>query len=338
MASHSRASLPVVVILLVALGGFLFYAINELTGEIATKSRADIDMTGSAISLHEAAAKGDVTALDRELSRGADANAAIKGGESFESGMTPLMSAAFSGKQDAVSRVLKAGGKADLRSKDGKTALFFAAGWADAATVKTLLEAGARVDARTETGQTAAMIAAARGKAEALKALTDAGANTSFANKWGETALILAAGAGDAEKVRILMNAGAQPDARDNDGATALWLACSNGAPIDVVKALLDAKANTSIADNDGVTPLMKAASRGDAEMVKILLAAGTPKDAKDHRGWTAETWADSRDDEIGKTVVMLLNPAKADAPAKPDSPAKDAPAAAAPGDAGVKK
>jgi ankyrin repeat protein len=309
MPSHSRASLPVVVILLVALGGFLFYAINELTGEIATKSSNATEVSGPTMSLHDAAARGDVQALEREFARGANANAAISGGEAWQAGMTPLMSAAFSGKRDAVARVLQAGGKADMRSTDGKTALFFAAGWADASTVKTLLDAGARLDARTDDGLTATMIAAARGKAETLKALADAGANVSFANKWGETALLMAARAGDAEKVRILLTAGAQPDVRDNTGATPLWVACSSGAPIDVIKALLDAHADVKIADNDGVTPLMRAADRGDAELVKILLAGGAPKEAKDHRGWTAEAWADSRDDEIGKAIVKLLNP-----------------------------
>ncbi len=308
MASHSRASLPVVVILLVALGGFLFYAINELTGEIATKSPRTEEVSGPTLSLHEAAARGDVTALDQAFEKlKADPNATIQGGESWQSGMTPLMSAAYSGKRDAVARVLKAGGKADLRSKDGKTALFFAAGWADAATVKTLLDAGARIDARTDDGLTAAMIAAARGKAETLKALTDAGANVAFVNKWGETALIMAARTGDIEKVKILLTAGAQPDSRDNTGASALWVACSTGASLDVVKALLDAKADVKLADNDGVTPLMRAADRGDLELVKVLVAAGTPKDAKDHRGWTAEAWADSRDDEIGKSIVKVL-------------------------------
>jgi ankyrin repeat protein len=304
-------SLVVVLVLLGGLGALLWYSINNLSGEIGRTPDSAGAAGIAAGGLHEAAERGDLTAIDRELSRGVDANAVAKGADVMRGEMTPLMYASFAGKTDAMKKLIQAGAKPDLRSKDGKTAIMLAAGWGDAAGVKTLLDAGARVDARTEDGLTAVMLAAARGTAESLKAIVDAGANVNVTNKWGETALLHACRSGDVAKIQTLLNSGATPDLKDNTGQTALTAACAGDATPEAITALLDAKADPNLADSDGVTPLMKAADRGDLEKVKLLLSRGASRTAKDNRGWTAESWADARDDEIGKAVVAELKKTK---------------------------
>ncbi len=305
MAERKSGSFYLVVLCLVAAGVVLIMQVNRLTNDVQASTSAG----GAGTALYAAARQGDAAELSRQIAAKADVNAVASDADSApgESGMTPLMLAAQSGKHDAVDSLVKAGAKVEARAKDGRTALMYAAGWADGATVKTLLDAGARIDARSEDQWTALMMAASRGSSESLDALIAAGANMEFKNRWGQTALTCAALVADTEKVRKLVH-GSPLNAADANGMTALNVACGGGEDSNpVVAALLEAGADPKIADSDGVTPLMRAADRGDAARVAMLLKAGAPVDAKDLSGRTAMDWATARDDDAGKAVAAVL-------------------------------
>lgn len=263
-------------------------------------------------AFHESVARGDLEAMRRLLATGPpgslDVNAVIPGDQPQRQGFTPLILAVFEGNLATVKALLEAKARTEIRAADGRTALVYAAGWGDAGKVRALLDAGARTDARANDGWTALMFAAARGEPASVKALLDAGADVNATNKWRQTALMTAARAGSLEKVRMLLDAGATVNVTDIEGNTALSIAAASEVDPQVLSVLLRAGAPVNEADRDGVTALMKAAERGDIEQVKVLLAAGADRAAKDLTNkWTAKEWAAKRDDDRGRAVAALM-------------------------------
>lgn len=324
MASSSRGlSLGIVVLCLIGLGGVLYYSINQVNSEIPDSQvpsqvragvRANANSAGlpsagvtEAGLLHEAAEKGDVAGITAAIKSGAGIDAMLSSGS--KGGLTPLMCAALAGKPESINALLAAGAKVSARGKDGKTALIYASGWANPETVQAVLDGKPNIDERTDDRWTALMMAASRGEAPSMKTLIDAGADVNAKNKWGQTALMAAARAGDAEKVRLLLAAGASVQESDIDGMTALsHAASSTGATVlDAMVAILEKKPDVNATDAQGVSPLMRAADLGDVEKIKVLLAAGANKSAKDRDGRDAFTWAANRSDDAGRAAEAML-------------------------------
>lgn len=117
------------------------------------------------------------------------------------------------------------------------------------------------------------------------------------------TALTAAAALGQAATAKALLAGGADVNLADGLGSTPLHKACYLATGKDVVAAakakhevaavLLAAKPKLNVKDKQGWTALMLAASNGDAEMVKMLLAAGADASAKLANGKDARTLAD---------------------------------------------
>ena len=97
-----------------------------------------------------AVAAGNISALEKVLAAGADANA--RGGKR---GWTPLMYAADKGYTLLVPPLLKAGAKPNLRAADGATALFIAALRGRSELVEILMKAGADPAIKGPKGKTA---------------------------------------------------------------------------------------------------------------------------------------------------------------------------------------
>ncbi len=112
-----------------------------------------------------AVAAGNISALDKALAAGADANA--RGGKR---GWTPLMYAADKGYTLLVPPLLKAGAKPNLRAADGATALFIAALRGQTEIIELLMKWGADPSIRGAKGRTAVEVARMRyGAVEAAK-------------------------------------------------------------------------------------------------------------------------------------------------------------------------
>ncbi|XP_055903120.1 putative ankyrin repeat protein RF_0381 [Eupeodes corollae] len=87
-----------------------------------------------------------------------------------------------------------------------------------------------------------------------------------------------------AEIAKMLLSMGANVDAKTKDKKiTALHIACSQTNP-DVVKVLLEYKANVNCLVGD-VSPLMIAAKRGNASIMKMLIANGASVNLKRNNG-----------------------------------------------------
>ncbi|MBQ6418207.1 MAG: ankyrin repeat domain-containing protein [Synergistaceae bacterium] len=159
-----------------------------------------------ASSLIRFSEKGDVQAVIKSLSSGADVRA--KGG-------TALILAARESHAEVVKILLDAGAGVNAKQEDGNTALMGAAYLDSAEVVKILLDAGADVNAKDNDGETALM---STKNAEVVKILLDAGADVNAKDKNGRTALMRAAEYKSAEVVNVLLDAGANVNARDKDG------------------------------------------------------------------------------------------------------------------------
>jgi ankyrin repeat protein len=166
-----------------------------------------------------------------------------------------------------------------ILGKLGWTRLHVAVDRNDRDGVRALLHRKAPVDAAGRGGQTPLHLAARAGNGEAVRLLVQAGASLDPTDKAGQTPVQLAVREDHMEVVRVLAGRGCSvPDV--------LVAACVGRA--DRLGALLktDPKAARS-KTRSGQTPLHLAAVFGQAKVVKPLLAAGLPVDARDEDGRT---------------------------------------------------
>jgi uncharacterized protein len=191
--------------------------------------------------LHAAAAKGDVTEIEKLV--GARTPVDTRDGH----GRTPLHVAAFMHKNDAARALMRLGADANALEAQQYDIVTIAAVADDVPMLKIALEGGCKA--------------------------------TNITSPYHGTALIAAAHLGHDEVVRTLIAAKAPLDHVNNLGWTAviesIVLGDGGKRHIATLKALIDAKANINLADNSGATPLTLAKRRGYTEMVTMLTAAG---------------------------------------------------------------
>jgi hypothetical protein len=138
--------------------------------------------------------------------------------------LSTLHHAAGKGSIRAVQLLLDAGVDADSADEFGRTALMEAASAGETAMGNLLLSAGAHVNRSTNSGVTALLCASLRGHHDTVKMLHAAGADLEIAGPRGETALMRAAQVGDVETVRLLLTLGANPNSQGEIGKTAAEL------------------------------------------------------------------------------------------------------------------
>jgi ankyrin repeat protein len=191
--------------------------------------------------LHAAAAKGDVAAIGRLVSGGADLNA------QDGNGRTPLMVAAHLRHHAAARALIKAGANVNALDKQQYDTLTIAAVANDLEMVKLAIASGADTGLVTSPYQGTALIASAHlGHVEVVRALIAAKAPLDHVNNLGWTALIEAIVLGD-----------------------------GGSRHVAIVRALIKAGANVNLPDSSGTTPLGLARRRGYAEIARILEQAG---------------------------------------------------------------
>jgi len=177
---------------------------------------------------------------------------------------------------------------------DGTSALHWAAYNDDLETADILLSAGAHVNAVNQYGVSSLALACTNGSGAMVKLLLNAGADPNTTLPGGETALMTAARTGTVDPVLALISRGANVNAAETrSGQTALiWAAAEGNA--EVVKILIAAKADFHTRLSAGFTPLLIAVREGQANVVKVLLEAGAdvnetiqPQTGKPERGFS---------------------------------------------------
>jgi uncharacterized protein len=275
--------------------------------------------------ISEACTNGNSTFVRLLLKSGANPNTAVATGE------TPLMTCAKSGSADAVRMLIEYGAAVNAKEPtQGQTALMWAAAERHPDVVKAFIDAHADLTAHTKQGFTAIHFAARLGDLESVKLLMAAGVDVNILTQTAEgstnrvssflgiaktqgalgyTPLLVAVVRGQVDLALYLLDHGADPN-NIAGGFTPLHWASSQwesftanpvygfddpmaGIPdrqakLRLVKALLAHGANVNARmtkpqpqfaggylDATGATPFLLAASANDIEMMHILLDAG---------------------------------------------------------------
>ncbi len=111
----------------------------------------------------------------------------------------------------------------------------------------------------------------------------------------GRTALMNAIIDGEHAQASSLLEQGANPDDTDKAGWCALHFAAQD-CSAKSVKMLLNAGANLELRDRHGNTPLWRATMsyRGEAEVISLLLEAGSDPDAANKGGISPRSLANT--------------------------------------------
>lgn len=270
------------------------------------------------------------------LKSGASPNTPIATGE------TPLMTCAKTGAVDAVRLLIEHGaGVNATEPSQNQTALMWAAAERHPEVTQALITAHADLQAHTKQGFTAIHFAARVGDLESVKRFLAAGVDINLQTPVGAvgyTPLLIATLRAQIDTALYLLNHGADPNV-EGAGFTPLhWASTSwegfasnpvygfedpmSGIPdrqakLRLVKALLAHGANvnarmtkrqpqfaTGYTDAVGATPFLLAASVDDVEMMRILLAAGADPKITTATKATAIMAATGLNHGIGESLV----------------------------------
>ena len=237
--------------------------------------------------LVDAARAGDVEAISRLLSEGADINA-----QESESGDTPLLAAIDTSQWAAAECLLLNQPDLHLEDKNGNSALYLAVSRGDSALkiVNLLLKAGAQVDLGPKSGDNAGAtplhITCATGANGCLERLLIHGASATKQLPSGASPLHTAAIGGDQKTIELLCKAGGNVTATAKDKRTPLHN-CGVTGNAKAAAALIERGAVVDALDADGCTPLMHAVLNNRVEVARLLLDHGTDPDIVARSGST---------------------------------------------------
>jgi ankyrin repeat protein len=190
-----------------------------------------------------------------------------------------LREAAARGDAAAVARFIA--GRTPLNDKDrlGQTALLLAVAGNHVEVARLLMEAGADINALAANRDTPWLLAGALGRAEIIALMLPRKPDLSIRNRFGGTALIPACERAHVEAVKLLLTSGIDVNHVNDLGWTCLLgiVILGSGGPRhqEVTRLVLAVGANPNITDRDGVSPLDHARQKGQAEIARLIEAAG---------------------------------------------------------------
>ncbi|KAK9423701.1 hypothetical protein SUNI508_13950 [Seiridium unicorne] len=312
----------------------LHYAAMDESGIGPEMIRLLLDAAGQALvdlgddsgqtALHYAVEKGLAESTGVILDHGADMTA------TDAQGFSPWLWAVVAGHPILVSTLLTSGvANVNASSKDGKSALGWAAGLGRSSIAQLLITHGASLNQDRSAQMTPLEEAAAVGCFDIVRLLLQAGADPNFRGRDNWTALHWAAEESHLGVVQLLLEAGANVNAISSYGTAPLHCA-ANGGQVPIVSLLLQegadplrttchgwtalhhasfmghshvvqrllederVRASASLEDNDGWSVLHLAVHRRDLTTVDILLGGriiNEPQTLLDQRGLSAEDW-----------------------------------------------
>ncbi|MET7622095.1 ankyrin repeat domain-containing protein [Streptomyces sp. NPDC005408] len=220
-------------------------------------------------------------------------------------GAREMFEALYSGAQDSVVALLRAGVSAEVTDEDGQTPLYRAAVSDEVGIVRLLLAAGADPGrgAGPEGGDLPLCGAAVGGHTEVVRALLAAGARPDQPEAYGFTALRWAVTLGHAATAETLLEYGAAPDLEGPGGELPLVLAARRGSP-STVRALLR---HGATAKEAALAEARQWLVRDVERELRDGLLSAYGKGEKGQKGEAYETVARRVEEDGGVTVVVEL-------------------------------
>jgi len=250
------------------------------------------------LSIHIAASRGDLAAIQAQLTAGADVNEKGKGH------YTPLHLAARSNQWQAAELLISNGAKVNAFDNLGSTPLEFTTGnYARNKKAREVLRRhGAKTAKELRAEATRIMGFIDEGDAEALKKDLADGADANARKNAGASLLHYAVKQGRKEIVELLITNGAEVNAG------------TSGTPLDRAK---DNPEITDILRRHGGKTIVEhsihaAAREGNVEAVKRHLASGADVNAKDENGETPLGHADRN--KLAVAELLIANGADVNA------------------------
>ena len=201
-------------------------------------------------------------------------------------GATPLMIAAYHGRLDAFSVLIKRKSDPSLKNNNGWTLLHYSAQGGNEVIIEKLLSLGLDIDSRSSDGATPLMIAAYHGRLDAFSVLIKRKSDPSLTDNNGWTLLHYSAQGGNEVIIEKLLSLGLDIDSRSSDGATPLMIAAYHGR-LDAFSVLIKRKSDPSLKNNNGETLLHYAGVGGNDAIIEKLLSLGLDIDSIKSNGAT---------------------------------------------------
>jgi ankyrin repeat protein len=142
-----------------------------------------------------------------------------------------------------------------------------------------LIDAGSSINAQATNKDSPWLLAGALGRTEMLRHMIPKGPDFSLRNRFGGNALIPACERAHVDAVKLLLTTKIDVNHINNLGWTCLLeiVILGDGGPrhVEVAKLVLGAGADPNIVDKDGVSSLTHARRKGQAEIARLIEAAG---------------------------------------------------------------
>lgn len=222
---------------------------------------------GAKQTIFSACAMGDLKAVKKFVSDGADVNAFVW------TLTTPIHEAAINGHTEVAKFLVSKGAKVDVKEVEKHTPLHWAATTDDVELCKLLIDNGATIDAICDHKQTPLFEAAMTGSLKVARLLIDRGAKVKTTGDFGQSTLHAAVENNHPEMVKLLIAHGADVNVQQDQGGAPIHAAVFDNRP-KMVKLLIDHKANVNVSGKDIATPLHMAAVFGHIEVLKMLIEA----------------------------------------------------------------
>ena len=180
------------------------------------------------LDLHAACLIGEIESVEDFIRQKIDLNKLNRGG------WTPLMYAAYVGRDNVLKTLLAANTEVDIQSKKhGQTALMLASYCASEAIIYFLLQHGACINLQDHDGRTSLFHAVKQSHQSAVKLLATHGADVNLSEyNNGLSPIMEAAKSGHENIFSILLNHGANLNQRSKTGETVRHYAVRNGHTI----------------------------------------------------------------------------------------------------------
>lgn len=232
--------------------------------------------------LSDAIKKQELTNVQNLIEAGAKINS------SDRHGRTKLMLSVIHNKPIILQELLTRDANSGARTKDGKTALMYAAAKSPTSLNQLLAHQAAQptshqtyLNMATRKGYTALMYATISGQNENIKKLIENRADIEAQNKQGFTPLILAARHQQNQALIDLITYGANPNQQDHQGQTALMHAVNSGnrqtvnTLLQLPYELLGAQIDLDHKDEEGQSALSLALTKNKPDIYTRLKEAG---------------------------------------------------------------
>jgi ankyrin repeat protein len=280
------------------------YLSGELTGEEVGTAAVERAAAGG-MTLHQAAEKGDVAAINAIAGTGADLNELLDDDDDHSDGCSPLAIACAYLQPQAAEALLAQGADPSFKDSNGRTAVSYLLSGLKASLhsgvfnekrvskiIRDLAAAGMSIDETVNDDEDTLLLLACKSsqgtsynyhsvKGDVIDTVLALKADVNRANRFGETALMHACRR-DFDMMEniqlVLLEQGAEVAATDQNGDTALHYAArnddKNGAKT-LCDMLLEFGAPAAAVNNAGHTALDIAAETDNEPLVKLLLAKG---------------------------------------------------------------